>query len=290
MFSLKNDFISIMVAAKGAELQSLKSNQNALEYMWDGDVSVWGKHSPVLFPIVGTLKRDTYIYNGRAYQLSRHGFARDMMFTLDETTQDKLSFLLQSDSNTFKNYPFNFKFYIDYQLLDNTLTVTYKVLNTGNDMMYFSVGGHPAFKVPLFEGDTYNDYLLQFEEIENIGRWPIAEEGLLKDEAVPFLNNSNYINLHKELFYKDALVFKDLRSKKVKLLSQRNGKGFEFDFTGFPYLGIWAAKDANFVCIEPWCGIADNVQADQHLINKEGINELPAQCVFQKSWSFTIID
>lgn len=290
MYSIENSFLRVSIAAKGAELQSIKDIRNGREYMWNGNPAFWAKRSPVLFPIVGELKRNTYYFGGQAYQLPRHGFARDMVFELHAATENSLSFLLQSDALTLKSYPFEFKFYIDYSINNNSLTVAYRVLNTGKKTMYFSVGGHPAFRVPLFDEDTYSDYRLEFEETENTGKWPVTGDGLLEDSAISFLNNSNCISLRKDLFYKDAIVLKHLKSKRVKLLSAKDGKGFQFDFSGFPYLGIWAARDADFVCIEPWCGVADSISSNQLLINKEGINELHPGAIFRRHWDFTLID
>lgn len=283
-YTIQNDHLSIAVQAKGAELVSLYHKKHTLEYMWNGDPAFWGKHSPVLFPIVGTLKNDTYYYNNSAYHLSRHGFARDRPFTLSAAAASELCFTLESDAGTLQQFPFEFKFDIIYRLQQSRLTVTYMVQNTGNGDMYFSVGGHPAFTVPVVEGTDYNDYYLEFNEPEIAGRWPISAEGLIKTDAEPFLLHTNKLPLRKELFYRDALVFKNLRSDTVRLRSSKHDEGIEFNFSGFPYLGIWAAKDANFVCIEPWCGIADSVNSSQQLAEKEGINRLPPQAIFERSW------
>ncbi|MFT4092523.1 MAG: hypothetical protein QM640_02700 [Niabella sp.] len=158
MYSIENGYISISVASKGAELQSIADLQTGQEYIWDGNPAFWAKHSPVLFPIVGTLK-----------------------------------------------------------------------------------------------------------------------------------NNTNKLRLNKDLFYKDAIVLKHLKSDRLKVISGKSGKGFEFNFAGFPYLGIWAARDADFVCIEPWCGIADSAHSDQQLTNKEGINVLEAGATFDRQWIFTVL-
>ncbi|GAB3412737.1 aldose 1-epimerase family protein [Niabella aquatica] len=289
VFTIGNSDINISVAAKGAELQSIKHLKTGQEYMWSGDPAFWGKYSPVLFPVVGTLKEDTCYFEGRAYQMPRHGFARDMVFGLYRQTSDTLSFLLESSADTLSRYPFPFHFFIDYSIEGQSLHVTYRVVNTGSANMYFSVGGHPAFRVPLFEGDSYEDYILLFNEIETAGKWPITSAGLLEKEAVPFFRGQNSIRLQKQLFEKDAIVLKHLKSNSVQLLSQRSGKGFRFDFPGFPYLGIWASKNADFVCIEPWCGVADSVTSDQQLINKEGINSIGSEDEFVRTWSFTVI-
>ena len=283
-YTIQNDYLSVEVQAKGAELMSLYNKKEQLEYMWSGDPAFWGKHSPVLFPIVGELKNNTYYYKEKAYQLGRHGFARDMEFTVVEQTTSSVGFSLLSNADTLQKFPFEFGFDIEYLLQQDWLTVTYKVKNTGNDDMYFSVGGHPAFKVPLVEGTDYNDYYLEFNEPELAGRWPISAEGLIETDAEPFLLNTNKLPLRKELFYRDAIVFKNLRSDTVRLRSSKHDKGIEFNFPGFPYLGVWAAKDADFVCIEPWCGIADPVNSSQQLTEKEGINRLAPQGIFERSW------
>ena len=283
-YTIQNDYLSVEVQAKGAELMSLYNKKEQLEYMWSGDPAFWGKHSPVLFPIIGELKNNTYYYNNKAYQLGRHGFARDMEFTVTEQTTSSIGFSLLSNADTLQKFPFEFGFDIEYLLQQDWLTVTYKVKNTGNGDMYFSVGGHPAFKVPLVEGTDYNDYYLEFNEPELAGRWPISAEGLIETDAEPFLLNTNKLPLRKELFYRDAIVFKNLRSDTVRLRSSKHDKGIEFNFPGFPYLGVWAAKDADFVCIEPWCGIADPVNSSQQLTEKEGINRLAPQGIFERSW------
>ncbi len=249
----------------------------------------WAKHSPILFPIVGTLKDNTYIYEGKEYHLSRHGFAREMEFELYQQSGHMLTFRLRSNEVTLAKYPFPFELYVEYSITGSSLNVSYRVVNTGEKPMYFSIGGHPAFKVPLFEGDTYNDYILEFNKAENAGRW-LLDNGLLETGTVPLLEDTDRLPLRKELFEADAIVLKQLNSTKVRLVQEHTRRGFEFDFNGFPYLGIWAAKDADFVCIEPWCGIADSVDSNQQLVEKEGIHMLNAGVLFERTWRFTVIN
>lgn len=288
MPSISTDQLTVSIQEKGAELTSLYNKQTGLEYMWNADPAFWAKSSPILFPIVGTLKEDTYYYEGKSYSLSRHGFARDMYFAITEKETNTITFTLESSEATKEKYPFDFRFDIIYTVIDDTLSVTYKVTNTGKVKMYFSVGGHPAFKVPLVDGTAYNDYYLMFNKSETAGRWPISKEGLIEKNAIPLLKDTNRLPLTKELFFNDALVFKKLHSTSVSLLSSATTHGFEFDFTGFPFLGIWAAKNADFVCIEPWCGVADSVDTDQQLVHKEGINELGAGGVFERKWKLKL--
>ncbi|MBL7762310.1 MAG: aldose 1-epimerase family protein [Chitinophagaceae bacterium] len=285
---ISNEILEVNIIKRGAELKSIVSKSTGLEYMWNADPAFWAKTSPVLFPIVGTLKNDTYYYEGKAYKLGRHGFAREKEFTVTAQTAASVTFTLVTDESTLKNYPFHFRFDITYEVINNTLSVTYKVLNTGNTKLLFSVGGHPAFKVPFVEGTEYTDYYLQFEKKETTGRWPISKDGLIETKPVSLLENTDRIPLSKELFLQDALVFKNLKSSKVSLKSSATSHGLLFDYTGFPFLGIWAAKNADFVCIEPWCGIADSVSTDQQLKNKEGINKLDAGDAFERSWSVSL--
>lgn len=290
MFILENEYLKIEIHPKGAELQSIYHKKHSLEYMWNADPAFWSKKSPVLFPIVGSLKDNTYYFEKKAYQLTRHGFARDMEFTVTNQTPASITFTLTRNDATFERYPFQFRFDVIYRLKDNQLVVTYRVINKGeiNQKLYFSVGGHPAFKLPLLPGTAYTDYYLEFNKVENTGRWLISKEGLIETGSTPLLNNTQRLPLAKELFYNDAIVLKQLRSDKVKLVSGTGGDIFEFDFAGFPYLGIWAVKDADFICIEPWCGIADSVTANQQLTDKEGINVLDSTDQFERSWKLTL--
>jgi galactose mutarotase-like enzyme len=281
--SIQNNLLNVAIDAKGAELQSIIHNDFGMEYMWSGDAKFWGKKSPVLFPIVGTLKNNSYQYKGHTYQLDRHGFARDMEFEVTEASDETITFTLNSNEETFSQYPFHFRFMIRYSLENNRVNVSYIIRNTGQEKMLFSVGGHPAFKVPLVEGTTFEDYYLEFNHFEHAQRWMI-KEGLIDTATEPAINRTDKLPLQKSLFYKDALVFKQLASKSVFILSSTTSHGIKVNFGGFPYLGIWSAKDADFVCIEPWYGVADSVNATGNLEDKEGINVLPAGEVFIKTW------
>ncbi|MEI7583365.1 aldose 1-epimerase family protein [Runella sp.] len=288
MITLQNADIQATINPKGAELTSLVLLASQLEFMWEGNPEFWSKHSPVLFPIVGGLKDNTYYYNDQAYQLPRHGFAREKTFVVEEQQSDSVTFLLAHDESTLAVYPFEFTFRIRYTLVDNQLQVSYLVENSSNTPLWFSVGGHPAFKVPLVEGAAYNDYLLSFNQVEDWARWPLTPEGLIEKVPVLLVEQSTDILLSKELFYEDALVFKNYRSDSVVLHTPKSAHSLRFDFLDFPYLGIWASKNADFVCIEPWCGIADSVDHTQDITQKEGIIELAANEQFERTWKVTL--
>lgn len=287
MYGIDNGRLKVEVNSKGAELGSIHSHETGLEYLWNGG-EPWPKKSPILFPIVGTLKENTYWYEGKKYSLPRHGFARDMEFTLTKQTATTLAFTLEDNEETLAKYPFSFRFDIIYSLHENSLSVEYNISNTGKGNMYFSVGGHPAFKIPLEWGLEYEDYYFEFSNEENALRWQISHEGLIYPKAVPVITNSKVLPLTRELFANDAVVLKHLNSDVISLITNKSRHGIEFSFHRFPFLGLWAAKNADFVCIEPWCGIADSTTSDQQLINKEGINLLTAGEVFSRKWSVTV--
>jgi galactose mutarotase-like enzyme len=286
---LKNQTITIKINPKGAELTSVFNHKNQTEYMWSADTNFWGKSSPVLFPIVGALKDNIYRFEGKKYHLPRHGFAREREFLVENTSDESVTFLLTHDEETLKVYPFAFEFRLKYTLHENSFSVTYSVKNIDDKTIYFSVGGHPAFAVPLSADTDYEDYYLKFNQTENFQRWGLVEGGLIASKPIDFLLNTNQLALNKELFYDDAIVFKNLKSSEVILKSDKTNRQLKFDFKGFPYLGIWAAKDANFVCIEPWCGIADSENHHQELTEKEGIIALQVDEVFERTWAISTI-
>ncbi len=288
LYHLSNEHLSVSISDKGAELQSIVHKITKLEYMWSGDPDFWGKKSPVLFPIVGGLKNNSYQYNDITYQLGRHGFARDRMFTVVEQSEDAILFSLSSDAESLLIYPFHFSFFVGYRLEENNIHVSYRVKNTDEQDIYFSVGAHPAFAVPLVTGTVFEDYYLQFSEKEDTGIWPLSPDGLIKEEPIPFFKNNDQVALQKSLFYGDALVFKSLRSTAISILCNKHAHGLKVSFPGFPYMGIWSTKDADFVCIEPWCGIADSVNTTGRLESKEGIYHLPVGENFQRSWSVNV--
>lgn len=284
MLTLETPTSRANILLKGAELCSLYHKETQTEYMWNGDPAYWNKHSPILFPIVGTLKNDTFLHNGALYSLPRHGFARDMHFTAEQPDAHQAILSLQADEDTLSKYPFLFYLKVHYTLTDNGLRVGYSVTNTGNDKMYFSIGGHPAFKIPISDTLQFEDYELRFEQMEQTDIYPLNPSGQLLQQSVPFLQDTTTLPLKKQLFYEDALIFKQLNSKKIRLASLKDKRYIEVTFEQFPYLGIWSKKDANFVCIEPWNGITDIENASGILADKEGICMLQPGEEWQGAW------
>jgi galactose mutarotase-like enzyme len=282
MIQIANNQLAVTINEKGAELQSIQLN--GLEYLWQADAKYWDKYSPVLFPVIGELKDGKYIFDNEEYTLSRHGFARDKVFEVKQTSDSSAIFTLLSTAETVAIYPFQFVFQVLYEVKNNTLSCTYIVQNKNDGDMYFSAGGHPAFKVPLAENLNYTDYTLMFDNDTFLKRY-ILHNGLTGDDTATIPLDENKLHLKQSLFYDDAIVLKHIRSKQIKLYTNKDIHGLTFMFDGFPYFGIWASKDAPFVCLEPWCGTADNIHHDNQLINKEGINKIGSGETWRRTWS-----
>ena len=292
MFTLKNALLKITTHPVGAELRKITSVKNGLEFMWTGNPEIWSGHAPNLFPIVGELKYGTYFYDDQPYQLSRHGFARHSDdFVLSDKSNTHLKFTLKYSEATLPVYPFKFEFSVTYELIENTLKITYTIKNVDDKTIYFSVGGHPAFKCPVYADENYDDYSLQFELPETSPTHLLnLETGLFTSQTEPVFKTPNAIPLNYHLFDKDALVFKDLKSNKVTLQSKKHGEILNFTFDDFPFLGIWAKPNANFVCIEPWQGLADSEDSNHILKDKEGIVALGKNNTYNASYSIEILE
>ncbi|MEO8774400.1 MAG: aldose 1-epimerase family protein [Gelidibacter sp.] len=290
MFTLKNAFLKITAHPEGAELRKISAVKNAREFMWNGDPNVWSGHAPNLFPVVGELKDGKFLYDNKSYNLSRHGFARHSDdFVLAEKSDNLLKFTLEYSEATLLIYPFKFEYSVTYELVANTLKVTYTVQNTDDKTIYFCLGGHPAFKCPVYPDENYEDYTLQFEHPETSPTHLLnLNTGLFNSQTEKIFKTPTTIPLNYHLFDKDALVFKDLKSKKVTLESKKHGEILNFTFEDFPFLGIWAKPNANFVCIEPWQGLADSEDSDQILKDKEGIIALESNNTYKASYSIEI--
>ncbi|WP_027878825.1 aldose 1-epimerase family protein [Mesoflavibacter zeaxanthinifaciens] len=290
MFQLSNDLLNIKVKAKGAELCEISSVKNNRQFMWHADPKVWASYAPNLFPIIGSMKDDSYIFNEKTYHMPKHGFVRhNEDIKLLEQTENSLTFSLKQNKQISEWFPFDFKFLLKYTLTDNILTLTHTVKNLGDSDMYFSIGGHPAFKCPFYDEENYTDYHLEFEHLETAKSYLLnMDNGLVTDQTKPVFNTKNTINLKPDLFNEDALIFKDLSSKKVALVSKNHGEILNVSFPDFKYLGIWAKPNAPYVCIEPWLGIADHENTNQDITKKEGIIKLAANKTFTASYSIQI--
>ncbi len=282
--TIQNQFLSVSAKSFGAELTSVKSLKSDVEYLWQADPAVWPRHAPVLFPIVGKLADGKYKYKGNTFEMNQHGFARDSKFELVESDEDSLTYSLLSNSDTYSKYPFQFEFLVIYKLVENQLITKYKIFNKGNQVMYFSVGAHPAFNIPTNESTKFDDYYLEFSAKETIGRY-LIQDGLLAETTTAFLKNENILPLSVDLFKEDAIVLKHLKSTSIAIKCRKSDFEVKIDFEQFPYFGIWTKQGFDkFLCLEPWLGIADTQKLETDFSEKEGIMKLEAGKGFEASF------
>ncbi len=272
-YQLCNKHIQVEFESKGGMLTSLKSE--GTQYLWQGDERYWGGQSPVMFPICGSIRNGwARIGDSMQCNLMRHGFARFEEFVESGQTDDTISFLLQSNQGTEEKYPYHFRFTITYQLDGKKLDIIYTVETTGQEPMPFFVGGHPGFNCPIDPGDDFADYIIEFEYPEySLCPFPALDPLLLDiNNRREILNNVNILRLNHDLFTRDALVFDNLRSRRVSYKNPVSNKGLEMEFKNFPYLVLWSSANRGpFIAIEPWLGISTCTDEDDVFEHKRNV-------------------
>jgi galactose mutarotase-like enzyme len=279
---LENRHLSVVIDPLGAEMTSLRRRRSPLEYLWQGDPAWWNRRAPILFPVVGRLKGDAATWRGKEIRLGQHGFARDLRFAAVSGESTWARFELRDDAATRAAYPFAFLLAVTYRLTGDAVDVTFDVQNPGDEELPFSVGAHPAFQCPLVDGERMDDYVLELEGPETLRRH-LIRDGLIGEVTEPVVVERRGLPLYERLFDRGALVFTDLRSRRVTLRSRRSRRGVEVSLEGFPYFGVWSKPGARFVCLEPWCGLADGVNASGRFEDKAGLVHLPPGELFSRT-------
>jgi galactose mutarotase-like enzyme len=267
--------IEIKTTKKGAELISVK--MNGIEKIHDGE-RFWNRHSPVLFPIVGKLKDGKTLIDGKTYEMGQHGFARDMEF--EQIGEN--SYVLKSNQETLKKFPFDFELYVSYEVNGNKVTTKYKVINKSNNLMVFGLGGHPAYVCEYSSGK----YRLEFHDIEDDIEIYQLQDGLIKEkpEKTTKYIRENRIFLDSKTFENDAIIMKNIKSRKVYLKTETKNV-LSFEFEQFPYLAIWSKPGAPFICIEPWFNTADKINTNGIFEEKEDLIELKTNQKFEAEYT-----
>lgn len=285
MYQLRNEELTLEITAHGAEMKSLKDNHTAQEYLWCADPAFWGRTSPILFPLVGNYREKQSIYGGKTYNLSQHGFARDMDFQMISQTEDEIWFAVEDTEETLEKYPFHFRLSLGYRLQGREVKVMWKVENTDTKKMYFSIGGHPAFNCPLHGGEKQTEYQIGFDTEEALACSVLNENGVVSERVKTLELKNGRLSIPEDLFDEDALIIEKNQAQKVSLINPEGEEYLEVEFDA-PLFGIWspAGKHAPFVCIEPWYGRADRADFNQKLEEREWGNELEPQGVFERSY------
>lgn len=286
---LENEFLCVEIAEMGAEVTRIYDKIEDNEILWEGNPVYWKRHSPVLFPNVGKTYKNRVLINGTQYPTSQHGFARDNVFTCIEAANEKASFMFRSSEETKEVYPFDFELHINYKLNKKELTVEWQVKNCGDETMYFTIGGHPAFRFAKPE-ETKADYVLKIpgkEKLEYV-LIDISCGCANVDEVHTLQLSEETYPLSDELFAKDALVVDNGQIEEAWLCHKDGTPYVGVRSAGFPNYGIWSVEGAPFVCLEPWMGRCDNVGFNAELSEKPNVNKVEAGEKFIKDYTIVV--
>lgn len=286
---LENEVLKVTINHFGAELSSIIKKETGVEYMWNADERFWKRSAPVLFPIVGSLKNKEFQYDGKAYPMGQHGFARDTEFSLVSNNGIEAWFSLSSDESTYEKYPFAFTLEIGYQLTNDTLKVIWKVVNEDEKEMYFSIGGHPAFMCPLNGEGRQTDYFIEFDTDQDLIYSKLSENGLVYKKDNVLATNGGKMQVTEHLFDEDALVVEGGQAQRISLCKPDGTSYLTVAFDA-PLFGLWspAGKNAPFICIEPWYGRCDSEEFAGTLEEREYGHNLKAGEDFEVGFTIQV--
>ncbi len=277
--SIENEHLKLSVKSFGCEITSIKSKNTEYEFMWQGNPQIWSGQAPILFPIIGRLIDDKYIFDGKEYTMEKHGFARRNEWEFITGDKNSMTFRLTDNENTRTMYPFSFELRVTFTLDENTLKVKHEVENKTDGTMYFSLGAHPAFNCEIGDKLTFSkNEELKTEKIDLV-------RSLRLPGKFSFPQDNGTITITKDIFNEDALILSSFESDSLTLHSDNNSRKIKFTFGNAPYLGIWAKPGASYVCIEPWYGVNDSLEKKDAFSKKDAINALGKNETFIFEWT-----
>jgi galactose mutarotase-like enzyme len=286
--SITSGTLTAQIDPRGAQLSALRT-QDSNELLWNGDPAVWAGRAPLLFPIVGVLVGGVYRLGSKTYALSRHGFARDKTFTLQNLSPSSAAFRLHPEASTYSVYPFQFELEVRYELSGATLSLTTAIHNAGRAEMPASFGYHPGFRWPLPFGQPRASHFIEFEIDEPAAVRRIDAAGLLTPVPHPTPIANRRLELTDALFQEDVLIFDQLKSRSVSYGSH-HGPRLRISFDDAAYLGVWTKPGADFICIEPWHGITDPQGFAGDFMQKPGVRVLKAGEAFFARMDITLLE
>lgn len=292
--TLENDNLIINISNVGAELISVFDKSNDSERMWNANPNIWNRHAPILFPFVGKLKNNTYTYKGQTYEMkTQHGFARDSEFKCVSISKTSVTHLLTSTDISKQSYPFDFELYVTHTIDDanpRLLHIQWNIKNTGNDVMLYSIGAHPGFKIPAdsANGELRSDYYIQFPDKDKLIYLLLNPNNSLAitDTLHTLELDNSFLPIRDDLFDNDALVFDNGQIDKMLIVKPDKTPYITLNCKGFPYAGVWSKPNGQFICLEPWFGRTDDEKCTGVLEDKRGIQTLEVGC--EKLYEHTI--
>lgn len=289
LHTIQNAYLTVSSEVNGAQLRSILG-ADGTEYLWQGHKDYWTGRAPNLFPYVGRLKEGHYYVDGQSYQMRIHGISPYRDFRLVSNDGTEMVLELTDDAETLAQYPRHFAFRVIYRLEESTLHICYEVENRDEKAMYFGLGGHPGFNVPLTKGKKFEDYRLRFGEIADCREVILTSDCFITDQTRPFpLEDGCVLPLRHNLFDNDAIVLTQM-ARSITLEAEGDSHGITVSYPQMPYLGLWHQPhtDAPYVCIEPWCSLPSGADGVTVLEEKHDLLFLAPQSVYQNHWSIRI--
>lgn len=288
-YVIENESLRITVTSLGAELQSIYDVDKQQEYLWNGDGKYWARRAPILFPFVGLTKNKQYVFEGKTYGTTQHGFARDMEFECTVQEAESVWFKLCSDEDTKQRYPFDFILEVGYVLEQRALKVLWKVTNPSQKTMYFSIGAHPGFMCPLKADEKQSSYYIDFHTDKDIEYNLIKQDGLVGIYGEQLALDHGIAAIDEHMFDRDALIVENRQTQAVSLLDADKNPYITVRFDA-PLFGVWSPdhKGAPFVCIEPWYGRCDSVDFEGELPDRAYGQVLEPEGIFEKEYVIEI--
>lgn len=289
MYTIQNSHMKVTVAQKGAELQSILG-ADGVEYLWQGDPKYWADRALNIFPYVARLTQGCYYLDGQLYQMQIHGVALYQNFRLLSNDGTRMVLELTDNDETYQQYPRHFAFRVIYELQENMLVVIFEVDNRDERIMYFGLGGHPGFNVPLVHGKSFDEYQLRFAQPCEAKRVGFNEECFITGEQYPYpLHNGQELKLRHDLFDEDAIVLTDM-ARQVTLETEDDPHRVTVTYPEMGYLGLWhwPRTDAPYVCIEPWCSLPAKEDTITVLEEQEDLLKLQPGESYRNRWTIEI--
>lgn len=285
---LENKFLKVEINELGAEITRVYDKENDTEIIWEANPKFWKRHSPVLFPNVGKNYKNQVLINGKKYETSQHGFARDSIFKCINQCENGVEYMITANNETKKVYPFEFELIVGYELKEKEIIVTWQVNNKDSQPIYFTIGAHPAYRFK--DGDKKENYILMFNKKDSLEYMFLDPEYGTAIDSKKYqlsLDNGKY-QLNEKIFENDALILDGGQVEEVWLCYKDGTKRAGMKCSGFPNFGIWSVKDAPFVCLEPWMGRCDNTGFEDELSTKDNVNKVEQGKTFKQSYSIIV--
>jgi galactose mutarotase-like enzyme len=288
-YVIENSVLKVSISAKGAQMKSIR-NKAGKEFLWQGSKDTWEDSAPNLFPYIGRLTKETYTFHGKEYHMGIHGFAMLKEFTIFEHNEESITFILEDDKETREQYPFSFQFCITYKLQGNEIMITYEVHNKDKETMYFGLGGHPGFNVPINDSLSFEDYVIEFDDQVEPIQIGMSEDCLVTENNKNFiLEEGKYLQLKHDLFDHDAIILQNMGDK-VTLRSEKSKEEIMVSFPTMEYLGIWhwPKTEVDYICIEPWTSLPARKGMIEELTTQNDLIKLESKGKYNNTFSIRI--